>query len=104
MDGNIDELDATVRREMASVLDNFTKLIKASHVPGSTTSVDHNTYPGELQHVYAEKMLLSCSSILEVSRELKRRAILNDTHPSSYNCESILPVAPIGDNGVDGTE
>lgn len=92
METNIDELEATVRREMASVLDNFTKLVKASHVPGSTTSVDHNTYPGELQHVYAEKMLLSCSSILEVSRELKRRAILNDTNPSSYSWESILPV------------
>lgn len=74
-----DEFKAKIQQDFSSVVDNFTKLIKSSNVFGhGAVSRDQASYPGELQEVYAEKMLLSCKSILEVSRALKTRCILND--------------------------
>lgn len=69
-----------IQQELASILDNFTKLIKASGYGDiiSKDSYQTNRYPGDLQEVYAEKMLLSAKSVLEVSRALQMRALLSD--------------------------
>jgi len=74
-----DEFRARIQQEFSSVVDNFTKLVKSSNVVvHGSMSREQASYPGELQEVYAEKMLLSCKSILEVSRALKTRCIVND--------------------------
>ena len=69
-----------IQQELASILDNFTKLIKASGYGDIISKDSHHTnrYPGDLQEVYAEKMLLSAKSVLEVSRALQMRALLSD--------------------------
>ena len=69
-----------IQQELASILDNFTKLIKASGYGDIISKNSHHTnrYPGDLQEVYAEKMLLSAKSVLEVSRALQMRALLSD--------------------------
>ena len=56
------------KTECAKILDNFGKLVKS-------TSPNH---PGELQEVYADKMLVSVKAVLEASRALQRRAALSD--------------------------
>ena len=56
------------KTECAKILDNFAKLVKS-------TSPNH---PGDLQEVYADKMLVSVKAVLEASRALQRRAALSD--------------------------
>lgn len=71
---------SVIQQELASIIDNFTKLIKSSGYGDIISKDSHHTnrYPGELQEVYAEKMLLSAKSVLEASRALQMRALLSD--------------------------
>lgn len=71
---------SVIQQELGSIIDNFTKLIKASGYGDilSKESQQLHKYPGELQEVYAEKMLLSAKAVLEVSRALQVRALLSD--------------------------
>ena len=65
-----------IKSELASILDNFAKIIKASKM--ETGSSDSRKAPGDLLEVYAERMLQSCKHVLDVSSGLKRSALLND--------------------------
>lgn len=59
---------AVFKTECAKLLSNFDKLVKS-------TSPAH---PGELQDVYADKMLVSVKAVLEASRALQRRVWISD--------------------------
>ncbi len=59
---------AVFKTEIAKIQDNFGKLVKST-APNQ---------PGELQDVYADKMLVSVKAVLEASRALQRRAALSD--------------------------
>jgi len=65
------------RVEFSTIVDNFTKLIKASKI-NDIDAGDGQKAPSEIMDVFAEKMLLSAQRVLEMSSDLKRRAFLND--------------------------
>jgi len=78
-----------IQNECNSIVDNFTKIIKASKVPDGK-AVGAQKAPGELLEVFAEKILLSTKNVLEVSNHLKRQAILNDI-PSRRREMKVVP-------------
>eukprot|EP00890_Picochlorum_soloecismus_P000505 jgi/Picsp_1/1455/NSC_04934-R1_surfeit locus protein 5 subunit 22 of mediator complex len=65
------------RAEFSTIVDNFTKLIKASKISDIYVG-DGQKAPSEIMDVFAEKMLLSAQRVLEMSSDLKRRAFLSD--------------------------
>ena len=65
------------RVPFSTIVDNFTKLIKASKI-NDIDAGDGQKAPSEIMDVFSEKMLLSAQRVLEMSSDLKRRAFLND--------------------------
>ena len=65
-----------IRTEFATLIDNFTNLIRASKV--QDPSLDQAVVPGEMLELFAEKMLAACRALLAITSELKRTALLND--------------------------
>jgi hypothetical protein len=65
------------RAEFSTIVDNFTKLIRASKISDIDVGEGEKA-PSEIMDVFAEKMLLSAQRVLEMSSDLKRRAFLND--------------------------
>ena len=65
-----------IKAEFSTLLDNFTNLIKASKL--QDPAKDPSSMPGEMLEVFSEKMLASCRSLISITSELQRTALLND--------------------------
>jgi hypothetical protein len=69
MSAHTQRFDASIfRAECQNIVTNFNKLVK-----GTSPS-----QPGDLQDIYADKILVSVKRVLEASRALQRRAALSD--------------------------
>ena len=69
--------DDQIRTEYATLLDNFTNLLKAAKVQDPALR-EQGSIPGEMLEVFAEKMLAALRALLAITSELKRNALLND--------------------------
>lgn len=63
-----------IRSEFSTLVDSLTNLIKSSKIYDPS----HQAVQSDLLDVYTEKMLASCRSLLLITSELKRNALLND--------------------------
>lgn len=69
-------IEDRIKTEFATLIDNFTNLIRASKV--QDPALDQSVVPGEMMELFAEKMLAACRGLLAITSELKRTALLND--------------------------
>jgi hypothetical protein len=72
----ISSTEDRIRTEFATLLDNFSNLIRAAKLPDPASEAA--AAPGELLEVFVEKVLAAAASLLGLAAELKRVAVLND--------------------------
>lgn len=72
-----------IRGEFATLLDNFSNLVRAAKLPDP--AAEAAAAPGELLEVFVEKVLAAAAALLGLAGELKRVAILNEA--GSRNAE-----------------
>lgn len=89
-----------IRAEYATLLDNFTNLMKASKI--RDPSERQAGSPGDMLEVFVEKMLAACTSLLAITSELKRNALLNDIPTRNAEVLAARQAEGDGSGGVGG--
>lgn len=80
-----------IQAKCSTFVDNYANLLRAAKVQEAHQQQERGAVgrvPGELQEVFAEKMLGAARALLAVTADMKRNALLNDVAARNQEVEA----------------